>query len=163
MTLKKLAIIILVVLASILSVIMFLHIDNKSDIETITICGGCQGRYEDLSVGFQLTDGVYTLKSGEQVEGRMAKLWFSVRDKSEENKVVTMRLGENITLDKYIVTVDYIYGGRGSVDLTIKEIPQQTKTLWIILGLIVFGAVGGAYYFLKIRKSVKKRKIKTKH
>jgi hypothetical protein len=87
----------------------------------LNICGGCQGMYGDLKIGAgNIRTGEYVV-DGVKETGRVATLWLYVRDRSDQNKTITVYIGQTFTIDKYKVTVEDIKSGRGSVSLRIRE------------------------------------------
>lgn len=101
---------------------------SNSDIggTVISIRGDTQGSYGDLRIGVESSpkQSQYVV-GGIQKTGVVAKLWISVRDKSDENKVMIMHIGQTFNIDKYKITVhNIISGDPGIVSLRIQEIKK---------------------------------------
>jgi len=48
--------------------------------------------------------------NGVKESGVVATLWLYVRDKSEENKTITVYIGQSFKIDKFVITVTDIHG-----------------------------------------------------
>ena len=85
--------------------------DNLAAGETIiNIPSNTQGQYGDLRIGVgNIKSGEYEI-DGVKETGVTAMLWVSIRDKSEENKTVTVYIGQSFEIDKYKITVHDIQG-----------------------------------------------------
>lgn len=88
----------------------------------INISGGTQGSYgEDLRIGMESNPrrGQYVV-DGVQETGIVTELWFYVRGKSEADKIMTVYIGQNFKIDRYLITVEDIKSGSpGLVSLRI--------------------------------------------
>jgi len=95
----------------------------KSKGTPLVIKDGTQGQYgDDLRIGVgNIRTGEYEIGGVKEI-GIMATLWVSVRDKSGENKTVTVYIGQSFEIDKYVVTVTDIHGDL--VSLRIQEISE---------------------------------------
>jgi len=99
--------------------------DNlKAEGTLLIIHDGTQGQYgDDLRIGVEsggergecVVDGV-------QKTEVVAKLWLSVRDKSEENRTLTACIGQSFEINKYAVTVTDIHGSL--VSLLIRDVSK---------------------------------------
>ena len=107
-------------------VVKYAHTTPSTSLEqrTITIQSDTQGTYGDLKIGLgPLREGDYVLQDGKHVAGRVAELWLSYRDDASLNKKVLAKQGERVTIGRYAFTVQYIHGGRGSVELVFDTDP----------------------------------------
>ncbi|MDO8408031.1 MAG: hypothetical protein Q7S95_02225 [bacterium] len=95
----------------------------ESTTGVLTIGGDTQGTYGDLRIGMESNPQVaQVLVNGVPEEDVVAKLWLYVRDRSDEDRTMTVYIGQTFTIDKYKITVEDIKGGRGSIRLSIEEL-----------------------------------------
>ncbi|MEK7131360.1 MAG: hypothetical protein AAB797_01310 [Patescibacteria group bacterium] len=78
---------------------------------TLTIRSNTQGQYGgDLRIGAG-NIGIHDYEiDGVKKTGLTATLWVSVRDKSAENKTITVYIGQSFEINKYKITVHDIQG-----------------------------------------------------
>lgn len=78
--------------------------------DELFIGSNTQGSYRDLRIGIgNIKSGEYEI-DGVKKTGVTATLWISIRDKSEENKTITVYIGQSFEIDRYKITVHDIHG-----------------------------------------------------
>ncbi|KKU23203.1 MAG: hypothetical protein UX36_C0008G0003 [Microgenomates group bacterium GW2011_GWC1_46_15] len=89
----------------------------------LIISDGTQGQYgDDLRIGVgNIRIGDYEI-DGVKETGVTATLWVFIRDKSEENKIITLYIGQSFEIDKYVITLEDISGSL--VSLFIRDVSQ---------------------------------------